>query len=264
MNVPNIKLVLEYDGAGFHGWQRQRDLRTVQGELESKLNMILREAVTLTGAGRTDAGSHASFQVANFRTDSEPSLDKTKHALNGLMRGEVVVRDIAAAPEDFHARFSAISRKYRYLIAERPTALMRGRVWVVGKRHDMEAMNEASKALVGEHDFSRFSKKSRRAERNPRCNVSAAAWSRWELGLSFEIEANRFLQGMVRMIVGTVQRIGTGTIPPEYANKIVMGAAGHRAGPAAPAKGLCLVGVSYTPARQVGVPSAREGTEAGT
>jgi tRNA pseudouridine38-40 synthase len=243
--LPNIRLVLEYDGAAFYGWQRQKELRTVQGELEGTLCRILQENVSLTGAGRTDAGCHASCQVANFKSGSLMPLERMAHAINGLMRGEVVVRHIDAVPDGFNARFSAVSRTYGYLIATRPTALMRGRTWAVRKPLDTGSMNEACSALLGERDFSGFCKRNERTERNPVCRVMKAEWAPWELGVRLEITADRFMQGMVRMIVGTAVRIGTGSVRPVYVKQILEGVEGHRAGPAAPARGLCLLRVEY-------------------
>jgi len=243
--VTNIRLVLEYDGAGFHGWQRQTELRTVQGELERKLSRILQEKVSLTGAGRTDAGCHASFQVANFRTESSMPLEKMAHAVNGLMREEVVVLDIDRVADDFNARFSALSRTYKYLVATRPTALQRGRAWKVGKSLVLKRMNAACSDLLGKRDFSGFCKKNERTDRNPVCEVFEAGWSPWDMGLEFTIRADRFMQGMVRMIVGTAIRIGTGAVLPGYVKQVLEGAENHRAGPVAPARGLCLVKVDY-------------------
>jgi len=154
LTVTNIKLVLEYDGAGFYGWQRQTELRTVQGELESTLGRILQEKVRLTGAGRTDAGCHASFQVANFRTESSMPLERMAHAVNGLLRDEVVIHDIEYVPESFNARFSALSRTYKYLVATRPTALQRGRAWTIRKPLALKLMNEECSELLGSRDFS--------------------------------------------------------------------------------------------------------------
>jgi tRNA pseudouridine38-40 synthase len=245
-------MVLEYDGGAFHGWQRQKDVRTVQGELERILSTVLGEKVTVTGAGRTDAGCHATHQVASFATDSEMPLERLSRAVNGLMKGEVVVREIDRAPEGFNARFSAVSRTYRYLIARRATALFRDRVWIVERPLDEGAIGEASSALAGAWDFSGFAKTDKGADRNPVSRVIRAGWSAWDLGLAFEIEADRFIQGMVRTIVGTMVRIGTGRIPPGCVKEILEGSGALRGGPCAPARGLCLVGVGYGPGRDAG------------
>jgi len=241
----NVKLVLEYDGTCFHGWQKQKDLKTVQGELERQLSRVLREDVRVTGAGRTDAGCHATGQVANFVTASELPLERVRDALNSLMRGELVVKEISVAADGFDARFSAVARRYKYLIAERPTALMRERAWVTGREHDLEAMAQASELLVGRRDFARFSRSDERSQRNPFCNVFEARWQKWDLGVAFEIEADRFLRGMVRMLVGTMERVGAGGLKLSDFEAALGGAPGVRVGPAAPPEGLYLVSVRY-------------------
>ena len=123
---------------------------------------------------------------------------------------------------------------------------MHGRTWTVTRPLGVKLMNEASSDLLGERDFSGFCKKNERTERNPNCCVVSAAWMPWDMGIAFEIVADRFMQGMIRMIVGTVVRIGTGKIPPEYVKEILEGAEDRRAGPVAPAKGLHLVNVNYS------------------
>jgi tRNA pseudouridine38-40 synthase len=245
--VSRVMMVLEYDGGVFHGWQRQKDVRTVQGELERVLATVLGESVTVTGAGRTDAGCHATHQVASFATGGGMPLDRLARALNGLLRGEVVVKDIAPAAEGFNARFSAVSRTYRYSIARSPTALFRDRVWIVQRPLDASAMAEGASLLAGAWDFSGFAKGDRGGDRNPVSRVLRAGWSEWELGLAFKIEADRFIQGMVRTIVGTMVRIGTGRIPPGCVKEILEGSGALRGGPCAPARGLCLVDVKYGP-----------------
>jgi len=243
----NVRLVLEYDGGIFHGWQKQKELTTVQGELEDKLSLILRQKVRVVGAGRTDAGCHALHQVANFVTDSEVALERIMDGINGLMRGGVVVKEIAEVPPEFNARFSALSRTYRYLIATLPTALWRDRAWVVKRGLDIDRMVQASAALVGRHDFSAFSKSGERTDKNPMCSVSRAEWKPWELGLAFEVEADRFTHGMVRTMVGSLARVGTGDWPAGRVKKILEGGDRCAAGAAAPAHGLYLIYVEYGP-----------------
>ena len=250
--VPNVRMVLEYDGTDFHGWQKQKGPKTVQGELEEKLGLILREEVRLVGAGRTDAGCHASHQVANFFTDSRVSLEKLRSGINGLMRGSVVVKEIAEVPREFNARFSALSRTYRYLVATRETALWRNRAWIVPKGPAPDVMKEASKSLLGRHDYSGFSRSGERTEKNPVCSVHRAEWEPWELGLAFEVEADRFMHGMVRAMVGSLVRVGTGDWPVDRVRAILEGRDRCAAGAAAPAHGLYLVGVKYEP-EHVGV-----------
>jgi tRNA pseudouridine38-40 synthase len=245
VEVPNIRLVLEYDGIEFHGWQKQKGLTTVQGDLENALSLILREKVRLVGAGRTDAGCHALHQVANFLTESKVPIEKIQAGMNGLMHGRAVVKEITEAPPGFNARFSALSRKYRYLIATSETALWRNRAWVMSRELELDRMNEASTALVGRHDYSAFSRSGERTKKNPVCHVYRAGWMAWDLGLAFEIEADRFTHGMVRAMVGTLARVGTGDWPVERVREILEGRDRCAAGIAAPAFGLYLVDVKY-------------------
>jgi tRNA pseudouridine38-40 synthase len=240
-------MVIEYDGGLFHGWQKQKDLTTVQGELEDKLNTILRERVRVVGAGRTDAGCHASHQVANFVTESDVNLARIRAGINGLMRGRLVVKELAEASADFNARFSALSRTYRYLIATRPTALWRDRAWVVKRDLNVDRMAKASTVLVGRHDFRAFSKSGEGTDRNPVSSVSRADWTSWELGFSFEVEADRFTHGMVRAIVGSVARVGAGDWPIGRIGEILEGGDRCKAAAAAPAHGLYLAYVKYRP-----------------
>lgn len=243
----NVRMVLEYDGTDFHGWQKQKGPKTVQGELEEKLGLMLREEVRLVGAGRTDGGCHAARQVANFSTESSIPLEKLRSGVNGLMRGSVVVKEIDEVPADFNARFSALSRTYRYLIATRETALWRNRAWVIAKELALDLMKEASEPLLGGHDYTGFSRSGERTEKNPVCRVYRAAWKPWELGLAFETEADRFMHGMVRAMVGSLVRVGTGDWPVDRVREILNGRDRCAAGAAAPAHGLYLVDVKYEP-----------------
>jgi tRNA pseudouridine38-40 synthase len=240
-------MVLEYDGTDFHGWQKQKGPKTVQGELEEKLGLILREEVRLVGAGRTDAGCHAARQVANFSTESSIPLEKLRSGANGLMRGGVVVKEIDEVPADFNARFSALSRTYRYLIATRETALWRNRAWVITRELDLDLMKEASEPLLGEHDYTGFSRSGERTEKNPICRVYRAEWKPWDLGPAFETEADRFMHGMVRAMVGSLVRVGTGDWPVDRVREILGGRDRCAAGAAAPAHGLYLADVKYEP-----------------
>jgi tRNA pseudouridine38-40 synthase len=243
--VLNVRLVLEYEGACFHGWQKQKGLPTVQGELEEVLSVILRERVRVVGAGRTDAGCHASHQVANFLTTSDLSLGRIERGINGLMRGRVAVKEIAEAPAGFNARFAATSRTYRYLISTQATALWRNRAWVFTRRLDLGRMKEASSAIVGRRDFSAFSKSDKRDVKNTVCRVMKAEWETWELGSAFVVEADRFIHGMVRAMVGSLVRVGAGDWAPSRIGEVLEGRDRGAAAAAAPAHGLCLVEVRY-------------------
>jgi len=239
-----LKLVLEYDGTEFSGWQVQRNRRTVQGVLQEVLGGLLGELVRVIGAGRTDAGVHALGQVAHFRTHNPMPTWRIWRALDGLLPEDIAVREVAEAPPDFHARFSAKARRYRYCIYLRRRALGRQYGWLVPYKIDLARMGEAAGAILGRHDFRAFCIAASVPE-PPFCTVSEATWTEGEDGLYFDIVADRFLHSMVRLLVGTMLEIGRGKLPPEVVGEaLTLGDRGI-VGPSAPAHGLCLMEVRY-------------------
>jgi tRNA pseudouridine38-40 synthase len=244
----NIRLVVEYDGGGFHGWQAQARpaVRTVQEELEAVLSRVLREPVKLAVAGRTDTGVHARGQVANFRTASDLPLSRLARALAGLLPADVSVRALAEVPASFHARHSAIERRYLYRLLDAPSAVWARRAWWPWTRLDPAAMTAAFAPLVGEHDFRSFAGRAPGQEEvHGRCRVMRLEFVRWEEGVLFVIHANRFLYHMVRNLVGTAIAITRGRIDPATLPAIVEARDRRRAGPTAPAVGLSLEQVLY-------------------
>jgi tRNA pseudouridine38-40 synthase len=246
--MKNFKLTIEYDGTGYHGWQRQADRPTIQSEIEAALAKMIRSAVTLIGSGRTDAGVHALGQVANFRSDTELEPEVILKGLNGLLPPDIAVRDCRLAPENFHARFDATSKVYRYQILNRDTRAAVGRnyAWYIHQPLDVEAMRLAASTLVGRHDFKAFE-----STGSPRAHtvrhVLVVDWS-WqsELGLlGFQIEANGFLRGMVRNMVGTLVRVGLGKLDRAGMEGILASRDRRCAGATAPSRGLCLLAVKY-------------------
>jgi len=240
----NIKLVVEYDGTNYVGWQRQENGRSIQEEIESVLGQILQENVDLTGAGRTDAGVHARGQVANFRTESKLTLRGLRGGLNALLPDDIVVHQAAEELPEFHARYSAKERQYSYLITLEPSALMRNYSWHVRYRLNTELMRRAADACKGEHDFESFCKANSDVDHHI-CHVRAAAWEAYDKNLRFTISANRFLHGMVRALVGTMVDIGRGYTSYEEFFKILEKKNRSEAGISAPAKGLVLERVIY-------------------
>ena len=241
-----LKLLLEYDGTGFSGWQVQPGKRTIQGDIEKVLAKLLGEKVTLIGAGRTDAGVHAKGQVASFQTRSQRSPEVILRALNAGGDRDITVREVVDLGEDseFHARFSAKSRIYEYRIIQGRSPLRRRFAWEVTYPLDAGKMGQASKCLVGKHDFTSFS--SARAEVKTRiCVVKNAGWYEERERLVFRIEADRFLQAMVRSLVGTMVDIGRGRFKPNEMRGILAARDRSLAGKTAPAHGLCLVQVNY-------------------
>lgn len=218
---------------------------TVQGELERALGAITGEAVRIVLAGRTDAGVHATGQVISFRTGTELDPATIRRGVNALLPQDIAIRDAQEASEDFHARFSATGRAYEYRIrgGAHREPLERHREHWVPQALDVDAMERATRMLVGRHDFAAFATGplTGRTERE----VRRAEWHREGTLLRFEIEANAFLRGMVRAIVGTLLWVGTGHTAAEAVAGIVASRDRSQAGPNAPAAGLCLVAVRY-------------------
>ena len=243
----NIRLLLEYDGTRYHGWQRQLDAVTIQQTLEEALARLTRAPVTLIGSGRTDAGVHARGQVANFRTQSPIPLQAFHQGLNSMLPKDIAVLEAREALPSFHARKSARAKTYEYRILNRRnrSPLNRHYAWWIAPRLDLTAMAAAAAALTGEHDFTAF-RASGSDNINPVRRVLAAAW-RDEPGgwLSFTITATGFLRGMVRSLVGTMAEAGRGKAPPTILAELLTSGARHLAGPTAPPQGLYLVEVFY-------------------
>jgi len=243
----NIRLLIEYDGTNYLGWQIQPKGPTVQGMIEEKLSLLAGEKIHLVGSGRTDAGTHAFGQVANFRTQSKMEVESIQRALNSLLPSDMVIRKAEEMDERFNARREARSKVYEYRILNRPlrSAFHLGYAWHIPQRLDLDSMERAVRSLLGEHDFSSFRSvgtPTRTAVRK----VIRAEWKRGRDGLiRFEIEANGFLKQMVRAIVGTLIEVGRGKIGIEEFQRIVDSKDRKMAGPTAPAHGLFLKEVKY-------------------
>jgi len=233
-----------YDGTSYAGFQVQPNARTVQGELERALSRVCDEAVRVTGAGRTDAGVHASGQVIDFRTASALDGVTIGRGVNALLPEDIAVSALEPAAEDFHARFSATGRTYEYRIRHAPERdpLERRRELHIAGPLDVAAMRDASAHLVGRRDFSSFA-----AGPGGVRSVRRGEWCEEGAELRFEITADAFLRGMVRAIVGTLLWVGRGKIDAAAFEKIVAANDRSLAGPSAPANGLCLMEVDYEP-----------------
>ena len=240
----NLKLVIEYDGTNFVGWQSQTNGRSVQDEIASLLSNVLQERISLIGAGRTDSGVHARGQVANFHTDSKLDGRALFNALNGLLPEDISVHSVEEVPESFHSRFSASERAYRYYISRRPTAIERRFTWFVKYDLDVLLMNEAANLIIGEHDFESFCKYEAEVD-HYRCSVAKSQWESMAEKIVFEIRANRFLHGMVRALVGTMVDVGRGFISLPDFEEIINARDRRKAGMAAPPQGLFLEEVTY-------------------
>ncbi len=263
MTMRNIKLIIEYEGTYYHGWQVQPGLKTIQGLLRSKLSMITKADTQVTGAGRTDAGVHALGQVAHFRTDSRMTPEEFKVALNSVLPKDIVIKHVEEAGDDFHARYSATGRTYRYTILNdtTPSAFLRNYAYMVSRPIDVDSMADACKSLLGTHDFSSFASTgdpvhsfirtvsdARILDTGcwiPALRVQDQASSIERRLIHFQIEANAFLRGMVRAIAGTLLEIGKGKMSVEKMPEVIDARSRSAAGPSLPARGLCLISVSY-------------------
>lgn len=264
--MANICLKLAYDGTDFVGWQVQPRGRTVQGELEAAIAAISGESVRVLAAGRTDSGVHALGQVASFHSGFRISPEQWRPAIQSKLPGDVVVLDSRAVDDEFHATYSARSKRYRYLIRRAATddPLLRRYAWRLSEDLDAGAMRAAAQALLGTHDFRCFeshwpNKASSvrtvldvRIETAKRWNLWSAAPAGPESGdaagdefLCFEIEADGFLYNMVRAIVGTLVEIGRGRRCVESMRELIAAQDRGLAGETAPAHGLYLVRVDY-------------------
>ncbi len=242
-----VKLIVEYNGHGFHGWQKQPGLRTVQGELERVLSIVLRKpAGSLHAAGRTDAGVHARGQVVTFRTDEEVELFRLAAGVSHIMKGELSVVSADYAPEGFHPGISSTHKQYSYRVLNRPTpgVLDAHTMWHIGHPIDFELMEREAMALIGTHDFSAF-RDSTCTATSPVKTIYEIRWERRGDVVTFLVIGSGFLKQMVRNIVGTLTDIGRGRIQGRSVCQILEGKDRRRAGVTAPAHGLCMDWVAY-------------------
>jgi len=240
--MSNFKLILEYDGTGFHGWQIQPDLRTVQGELRRAIEETTGERTTVTGAGRTDAGVHAVAQVASFASGTRLAPDVLLGALNARLPKDVRVRRLEEAPPRFNARHDAKSRTYHYILIRRPTALWRNYYYLVTAGLDIAAMRGALGELRGERDFTTFAT-SQDDSPVKVCRVIRAELVESPPLVTFAVTADHFLHHMMRSIAGTVLEIGRGK--PWSMSGIIAARDSSRSGATLPPYALYLMHVGY-------------------
>jgi tRNA pseudouridine38-40 synthase len=246
--MKNIKIILEYDGTNYHGWQSQAasGTPTVQDTLEQALRTLSREDTKTYSSGRTDAGVHAFGHAANFRTLSSIPPAAWAPALNYLLPHDIRVLESREVPPDFHARYSAVSKTYRYRILNRrePTALYRNHAWHVNRPLNVARMKRAVAFLVGKHDFSAFRGAGCTA-RTPVRTIKSASVRKTGDFIDVSLEADAFLQYMVRNIAGTLVEVGLGRFSPGDVGRMLASCDRTKSGRTAPPQGLYLVSVSY-------------------
>jgi tRNA pseudouridine38-40 synthase len=242
----NLKLTLAYDGTGFHGWQIQPQMRTIQGELQQALQKLFNHEVNVTGSGRTDAGVHAHGQVANVETIRSMDTDAVLRGANALLPVEIRVMSVEEVSPEFHARRSARSKTYEYHVWRNPIVSPFHCRYVYACRYplDEEAMDRGSACFLGTHDFTSFCAASVEIEDRTR-TIFEASWDRSESTWVFRIRGTGFLQYMVRTITGTVLQIGQGRMRVEQIQEIFEARDRRLAGPSLPAQGLHLIQVEY-------------------
>ena len=236
---------LSYDGAAYHGWQKQPNARSVQQTLQEALSMLLQTDIEVVGAGRTDAGVSARMMVAHFETSKACDNERLVYKLNKLLPHDIAVQRIWEVSDEMHARFSASSRTYHYYIHTRKDPFVRQYSWLVTFPLDFARMNEAASRLPDFDDFTSFSKVNTDTKTNL-CNVTEARWTReGENTWRFTITANRFLRNMVRAIVGTLIEVGRGRMTVDEFCQVIEQRNRCSAGDSVPGHALFLVDVSY-------------------
>lgn len=244
--MKNVKLIIEYDGTNYHGWQYQNNVNSIQEEIENALTIITGEFIDIFGSGRTDAGVHAIGQVANFYTTCQLPIERFKYALNMRLPRDITIVDSEEVDLDFHARFSAKGKRYKYIIYnnEMPSAINRNYSYHIINKLNIDEMVKASEYLVGTHDFRSFMTKGTVVKDTIRTIYSIDI----NKNISFIeviIEGSSFLRSMIRIIVGTLILIGNGKLKKEALPNIILGKKRCLAGPTAPAQGLYLQKVYY-------------------
>lgn len=243
----NFKITIEYDGTFYHGWQRQKNERTVQGEIEKALFTMTGEKTVLNASGRTDAGVHAFGQVANFHCNTDLSPQTFQKGLNSLTKDDIVIISCDMAGEKFHSRFDVKSKIYHYRILNRnlPAAIERQYTWFIRKKLDLDAMRRAINHIIGSHDFKAFEGTGSPRSHTTRCIMKAEIVEQENGLIVIAIEADGFLRFMVRNIVGTVVDVGLGRITSDDFEKILLSKDRSMAGATAPSNGLFLMHVKY-------------------
>ncbi|RDV13784.1 tRNA pseudouridine(38-40) synthase TruA [Pontibacter diazotrophicus] len=237
-------LEIAYDGTRFHGWQVQPNALSVQEVLDSCLSKVLRQQISSTGSGRTDTGVHASQQFVHFDVEEELDTQQSVYRFNRLLPDDVVAKQLYLVPDDAHARFDAFARTYHYHISLTRNPFKRFYAYHHSRPLNVEKMNEAAAILLKYEDFTTFSKV-KGDTKHYRCDMYEAVWRQQGEELVFTIRANRFLRGMVRLIVGTLVDVGRGKLTVAQFEQVIASQDRRQSSGAAPAEGLYLAKVEY-------------------
>lgn len=244
--MKNYKLLIEYDGSRYYGWQRQPEHETIQGKLENVLSLMCREDIEVIGAGRTDAGVHARGMVANANMDTEFSEEEIRAYLNRYLPDDIAVREVKMASPRFHARYNAVGKTYCYTCYDGEIKSVFDRKYVtrLEESPDIAKMQQAAEILLGEHDFRNFCVNPRMKKSTVRC-VDKIEIIRDSNYVIFTFHGTGFLQNMVRIMVGTLLEVGCGRMTCGQVADVLEAKERQKAGPTAPAQGLCLMNVDY-------------------
>ena len=245
--MKNIKLVIEYDGKDFNGWQKQPTKLNIQGEIEKAIERITGEQVDLMASGRTDAGVHAFGQVANFKTNSNIPIEKFAIALNSNLKKSIRIKSAEEVDERFHSRLNCKRKTYRYVIdnSKYGSAIYRNLETHIPTKLNVEKMKEAVKYFEGEHDFKAFKASGTSSKSSVRTIFKAEVFQKPDERIWIELTGNGFLYNMVRIIAGTLVEVGFGNIEPEQIKDIIESKKRENAGKTLPPQGLYLVKVEY-------------------
>ena len=249
--MPNFKIIIEYEGTNYYGWQRQKTKVTVQEVIEKSIAKTFGKKISLTGQGRIDAGAHALAQTANFKIEKDFNVSNLKKALNSLLPFDIRIKDVQVSGDDFNARYSAKLRHYKYILYNgEPSVWLRKLAYFYPYKLEIKKMKEGAGYLIGEHDFSSFQSSGSPVKNSVRTVESVSITEKIlnfpvEMPvIQFSIKANAFLYKMVRNIVGVLLEVGRGKVPPLQVNEILKHK-DKRNAQTVPAYGLYLVGVEY-------------------
>ena len=238
-------MTITYDGSDLYGWQVQKKGRTVQGDIQDAFKKIFKDNhINLIGAGRTDSGVHALGQTANIKIDTDMKTEKLRDALNGNLQNDIYISECKEVNEDFHSRFSATKREYKYKIRTSFSPVDRNYVWTLAENIDVNKLHDCAKLVLGEHDFTQLSKKNDDID-NKVCNVFDSNWTINNSSLNYRIRANRFLHHMVRYLVGVMVEVSKKHLLSVSDFKSMINAEERKMIFKAPSKGLYLENIYY-------------------